>query len=74
MAILFWWLRPDGEHGLRDAILNGIVETIKKNMVRHLSINSQILKMITKYIASIRYGTGRDALAVWIYLSRVKMC
>ena len=30
MAILFWWLRQDGEHSLGKAILNGILKTIKK--------------------------------------------
>lgn len=30
MAILFWWLRQDGEHGLGKTILNGIMTTIKK--------------------------------------------
>ena len=30
MAILFWWLRQDGEHDLGKTILNGIMKTIKK--------------------------------------------
>jgi hypothetical protein len=31
MAILFWWLRHDGEHGLGETILKGIINRIENN-------------------------------------------